>query len=71
MELGLSHQKRVAAMAEDMNGTTSQSLEQVKVISQAIGQQAELTAIMQEAFEKVQKISDSLLEISMQGTVDE
>ena len=58
-------------MAEDMNGTTSQSLEQVKVISQAIGQQAELTAIMQEAFEKVQKISDSLLEISMQGTVDE
>lgn len=71
LELGLSHQKRVAAMAEDMNGTTSQSLEQVKVISQAIGQQAELTAIMQQAFEKVQKISESLLEISMQGTVDE
>lgn len=68
LEAGLNHQKRVAAMAEDMNGTTSQSLEQVKEIGQAIERQAELTAVMQEAFEEVQRISEALLEISRQET---
>lgn len=70
LERGLNHQKQVAAMAEDMNGTTSKSLEQVKVIHQAIGQQAEMTTVIQETFEEVQKISDSLLAISMQETAD-
>lgn len=65
LEAGLSHQKRVAVMAEEMNGTTSRSLEQVKEIGQAIGRQAELTAVMQESFEEVQRISEALLEISM------
>lgn len=66
LAVSLSHQERVAAMAEDMNATTNQSLEQVKVIGQAIEQQAELAAVMEEAFEEVQRISDTLLKISMQ-----
>ena len=49
-----------------MNGTTNQSLEQVKAIGQAIEQQAELTSVMEEAFEEVQRISETLLQISMQ-----
>ena len=66
LAVSLGHQERVAAMAEDMSDTTNQSLEQVKVIGQAIDQQAELTAVMQEAFEEVQRISETLLQISMQ-----
>lgn len=66
LAVSLSHQERVAAMAEDMNGTTNQSLEQVKTIGQAIERQADLTAVMQEAFEEVQRISEALLQISMQ-----
>lgn len=68
LETGLNHQKRVVAMTEDMNGTTSQSLEQVKAISEAIGKQAELAAVMQAAFDEVQKISETLLEISVKST---
>lgn len=66
LAVSLGHQERVAAMAEDMNLTTNQSLEQVKTIGQAIEQLVELTAVMEEAFEEVQKISDALLQISMQ-----
>lgn len=66
LAVSLGHQERVAAMAEDMNDTTNQSLEQVKTIGQAIEQQVELTAVMQEAFEEVQKISETLLQISIQ-----
>ncbi len=68
LEAGLNHQKQVVAMTEDMNDTTSQSLEQVKAISEAIEKQVELAAVMQAAFDEVQKISETLLEISVKST---
>lgn len=62
----VEHQDQVTAMSEDINSTTNRSLEQVQVIGDAIRQQSSLTKDMEQAFEKVQIISDTLLRISLQ-----
>ena len=54
-----------------MNEVTSQSQTQVESIQEAITRQLELTRHMEEAFEKVQVISDRLLEISRQEAEEE
>ena len=66
LNVSLSHQEKVAAMAGEMNDTTNRSLEQVTIIGQAMEEQTKLTAVMEKAFEEVQAISDTLLKISMQ-----
>lgn len=66
VDISLSHQEKVAAMAGEMNETTNQSLEQVTIIGQAMEEQTELTEVMQKAFVEVQEISDTLLKISRQ-----
>lgn len=66
LAVSLKHQERVAEMAEEMSDTTKHSREQVKNIGIAIEQQTELAADMERAFEEVRKISDALLQISLQ-----
>ena len=52
--------------AEEMSDTTKRFREQVENIGMAIRQQAELAESMEQAFEEVRKISDTLLQISLQ-----
>lgn len=61
----VEYQDKVMTMSENMDHTTNQSLEQVRIIGQAINQQASLTRDMERAFGEVQKISDTLLQISL------
>lgn len=67
LAVSLRHQERVAEMAEEMSDTTKHSREQVKNIGIAIEQQTELAESMEQAFEEVRKISDTLLQISLQN----
>ncbi len=62
----LKYQERMEKMAEEMSDTTKRSREQVENIGMAIRQQAELAESMERAFEEVRKISDTLLQISLQ-----
>ena len=62
----IRYQKRVAEMAEEMSDTTNRSREQVENIGKAMEQQTELAKGMEKAFEEVQNISDTLLQISLQ-----
>lgn len=63
----LKLQERVAEMAEEMSDTTKHSREQVNNIGIAIEKQTELAGSMEQAFEEVRKISDTLLQVSLQG----
>ena len=71
IRVNVEYQQKVAETAEGMNEVTSQSQTQVESIQEAITRQLELTRHMEEAFEKVQVISDRLLEISRQETEEE
>lgn len=62
----IRYQKRVAEMAEEMSDTTNRSRGQVENIGKAMEQQTELAKSMEKAFEEVQHISDTLLQISQQ-----
>lgn len=62
----LKYQERMEKMAEEMSDTTKRSREQVENIGMAIRQQAELAESMEQAFEEVRKISEALLQISLQ-----
>lgn len=62
-----AHQGRLSAAAARMNEVTAESMGQVESIQQALEQQKILVANMEEAFERVHLISESLREISVQS----